>query len=65
MRNHALADFNEAVTLDPDYTSAVFLRAVVSERKGGLDHAVANETEAIRRDPKLATVCNNRGLHRD
>jgi tetratricopeptide (TPR) repeat protein len=58
----ALADFGEAVRLDPQSASLYLDRAAIYLAKGYLDQAIADYDKAIERDPKLAIGHNNRGL---
>jgi tetratricopeptide (TPR) repeat protein len=58
----AVADFNEAIRLDPNFAPAYARRGVAFGRKGELDRAIADFTEAVRLDPKLHQSYSNRGL---
>jgi tetratricopeptide (TPR) repeat protein len=57
----AIAEYTEAIGLDPDNASAYVRRAVAFYRKGDKDRAIADNTEAIRLDPKSAVAYRNRG----
>jgi Tfp pilus assembly protein PilF len=57
----ALAEFNEAIRLDPASASAYCCRALVWHDKKEFDKAIADSDEAIRLDPKHAWAHNNRG----
>jgi tetratricopeptide (TPR) repeat protein len=57
----AIADYAEAIRLDPKYALAYYNRGVAYEKKGEWDNAIAEYTEAIRLDPKYARAYNNRG----
>jgi len=57
----AMADFSEAIKLDPKYTRAYNNRGVHYARKGELDRAIADYDEAIRLDPKYVNAYGNRG----
>src|SRR5262249_905283 len=59
--DRAIADFSEAIRLDPNYAEVYNLRGVTYGNKGDLDRAIADYSEAIRLDPKLAAAYNNRG----
>lgn len=59
--DRALAEFSEAIKLDPKYAEAWFNRGKVYRAKGDLDHAVADYDEAIRLEPSALRL-NNRGL---
>jgi tetratricopeptide (TPR) repeat protein len=52
----ALADYTEAIRLDPESTTAYNNRAVTYAKKGDFERALADYTEAIRLDPHDATV---------
>jgi lipoprotein NlpI len=58
----ALADFNEAIRLDPKLAKSYNNRGIVWYAKGEDDRAVADYNEAIRLDPKHANAYNNRGI---
>ena len=58
----AIADFTEAIRLDPKYALAYFNRACDHGSKGELDKTIADYTDAIRLDVKdAARAYNNRG----
>ncbi len=58
----AIADYSEAIQLDPKLAVAWNNRGVAWLGKNEYDKAIADYTEAIRLDPKLAVAWNNRGL---
>ena len=58
---HALADFNKALELDPNLAIAYNNRGGVYEKTGKLDLALADFNKALELDPKLAHAYNNRG----
>jgi tetratricopeptide (TPR) repeat protein len=58
----AIADFNEAIRLDPKNASAQSARDLARHQKSELDKATANHGQAMRRDPKWAVSYYNRGL---
>ena len=58
----ALADYNTAILLNPEYTGAYYHRGLLLEGQGDLVGAVADYTNAIRLDPKNAGAFNNRGV---
>jgi clan AA aspartic protease (TIGR02281 family) len=63
----AIADYNEAIRLDPNqaltyHTLAYVNRARMYSDKKDYDRAIADYSEAIKLDPKLATAFNLRGL---
>jgi tetratricopeptide (TPR) repeat protein len=59
--DRAIADFTEAIRLDPKNATTHNKRGVAYHRKGDMDRAIADFTEAIRLDPKLAYAYNGRG----
>jgi tetratricopeptide (TPR) repeat protein len=58
----ALADFDEAIRLDPRSATARTSRGNLLGDKGENDKAIADYDAAIRIDPKLAPAFSNRGL---
>ena len=60
--DRAIADYTEAIRLDPKYANAYSNRGVAYSDKGDKDRAIADFTEAIRLDPKYADAYNNRGF---
>ena len=59
--DRAIADFNEAIRLDPKSARAYGNRGNDYLAKGDYDHAIADYNEVIRLDPKSARAYNNRG----
>ena len=60
--DRAIADYNEAIRLDPKITpSPTTTAALAYNGKGDYDRAIADYNEAIRLDPKYAAAYNNRG----
>jgi tetratricopeptide (TPR) repeat protein len=57
----AIADYNEAIRLDPKVAPAFGLRGNAWYVKKEYDKAIADFNEAIRLDPKLALAFHNRG----
>jgi lipoprotein NlpI len=57
----AIADFNEAIRLRPEYASAYNNRGNAWGNKGNYDRAIADYSEAIRVSPKYALAYANRG----
>ena len=57
----AIADFTEAIRLNPKIAKAYNNRGLAYENKGDYDKAIADCTEAIRLDPKFAEAYHNRG----
>jgi tetratricopeptide (TPR) repeat protein len=59
--DRAIADYNEAIRLDPKQANAYRNRGNAWREKGDLDRAIADLSEAIRLDPKYANAYVNRG----
>ena len=57
----AIADYTEAIRLDPRDAKAYYSRGLAYDNKGDYDKAIADYTEAIRLDPKDAKAYFNRG----
>jgi tetratricopeptide (TPR) repeat protein len=60
----AIADYNAALTLDPEFAAAYNGRCVARTAKGLYGFAIADCDQAIQIDPKYAYAYNNRGLAR-
>src|SRR3984893_535476 len=60
--DRAIADYSEAIRLDPKRAEAFLVRGLAFNDKGDNDHAIADVSEAIRLDPKDARAFNIRGL---
>ena len=60
--DHAIADYNEAIRIDPGLTLAFLGRGIAFSDKGDNDRAIADFSEAIRLDPKFARAYTNRGI---
>ena len=60
--DHALADFDRAISLAPDSAVPHNGRGIAYAAKNDFDHALADFTEAIRLAPSYALAFNNRGL---
>jgi tetratricopeptide (TPR) repeat protein len=63
-RREAVAQFNQAVALNPRYTIAYFMRAIVKDLLHDPQGALADYNQAISLNPKFAMAYNNRGLLR-
>ncbi|MHC2583716.1 Tfp pilus assembly protein PilF [Bradyrhizobium diazoefficiens] len=59
---HAIADFDEAIRLQPGNSTAYNNRAAAFRDMGQHDRALADYNEALRLDPKNQDVLANRGL---
>ena len=51
--DQAIADFSEALRLDPKFARAFFNRGIAYEKKGDTVHAAADRKRAIELDPSL------------
>ncbi|MCH8840041.1 MAG: tetratricopeptide repeat protein [Planctomycetes bacterium] len=58
----AIADFNEAIRLDPKYAMAYVDRGNAWRGKGENDRAIADYSKAIRLNPKLVSAYFNRSI---
>ncbi|RXT41887.1 tetratricopeptide repeat protein [Bradyrhizobium betae] len=59
--DRAIADYSEAIRLDPQYAPAYNNRGITYRQKGDLDRDIADQNEAIRLNPKFASAYTNRG----
>lgn len=60
--DHAIADWSEAITLDPNYVHAYNDRAKAYRAKGDYEHAIADYNEAIKLDANHALAYKGRGI---
>jgi lipoprotein NlpI len=60
--DRAIADFNEAIRLDPKLAMAFLGRGLAFSDKGDNDRAIADFNEVIRLDPKFARAFTIRGI---
>ncbi len=60
--DRAIADYSDAIRLNPQYARAFASRCGVWLIKGDNDRAVADCSEAIRLDPQNAKFVHNRGM---
>ena len=60
--DRAIADFNQAIRLNPDSIFALNNRGAAYARKGQYDDAIADFNEAIRIDASHGVTYNNRGI---
>jgi len=58
----ALADFTQAVALDPKNTDALYHRGVILAAKGDLNGALADYNQVLDLDSKYADAYSNRGF---
>jgi tetratricopeptide (TPR) repeat protein len=59
----AIADYDEAIRLKPDFANAYYSRGLAKSALGDKQGAIADYTEAIRLNPDYAAAAyNNRGL---
>lgn len=59
--DRALADYNEAIKLDPNNAKAYNNRGNLYDDRGDRDRAIADFNQAIKLDPTFAVAYNNRG----
>jgi tetratricopeptide (TPR) repeat protein len=64
-RREAVAQFNQAVTLNPRYTIAYFMRAITKYQLNDPQGALADYNQAISLNPQYANAYYNRGLLKD
>lgn len=60
--DRAIADFGEALRIDPSYSPAYNDRGVAYRRKGDFDRAIQDYNEALRLNPKYGLALTNRGI---
>ena len=56
--DRAIAEFDEAIRINPHYAVAYFSRGVIWNAKGDSERAIADLNEVIRLDPKIAAAHN-------
>jgi tetratricopeptide (TPR) repeat protein len=61
-RREAVAQFNQAVALNPRYTTAYFLRAIAKNLLNDSPGALADFNQAISLNPRYELAYHNRGL---
>jgi tetratricopeptide (TPR) repeat protein len=60
--DHALADLNQAIKLQPELAEAYVNRSVIYSAKGDYSRSLADLNQAIQLKPDLTVAYNNRGL---
>jgi tetratricopeptide (TPR) repeat protein len=61
-KQQALAEFNAAIRLNPQYANAYFSRAYLQEQLRNYPQALSDYNQAIAIDPKFTSAYCNRGL---
>ena len=56
-----MADFDQAIGLDPTYAKAYHNRGVIHSRRSDLERAIADYSKSIELDPSLARALVARG----
>ena len=59
-----MADFDQAIALDPRFAEAHNCRGIVWKDKGDLNRAIADFSQSIKLDPQYYGAYANRGLAR-
>jgi tetratricopeptide (TPR) repeat protein len=62
--DRAIADYNQALRIDPQNAWAYNNRGIAWRNKGDYDRAIADYNQALRIDPQNAWAYNNRGIAR-
>src|SRR6478735_6740138 len=60
--NRGIADYDQALKLDPNLTAAFTNRALALRRSGNIDRAIADFDQAIKLNPKDVAAYNNRAI---
>jgi tetratricopeptide (TPR) repeat protein len=61
-RQGAIDDYNQAITLDPNYVNAYYGRAYEKSKTGDRQGAIDDYDRTITLDPNYANAYNNRGI---
>jgi serine/threonine protein kinase/Flp pilus assembly protein TadD len=61
----AIADYTEAIRLNPQFIDAYYWRGIAKRSKKDSDGAIADYTEAIRLNPQFIDAYYSRGIARD
>lgn len=62
MYDDAIAEFNKAIEINPQYSDAYYNRGFSNAKRGNLDQAIVDYTKAIGFNPNDADTYFNRGL---
>jgi tetratricopeptide (TPR) repeat protein len=60
--DEAIAEFNKAIEIDPDFADAYYNRGIANSKKGNLNQAISDYTKAIQINPNDSDSYYNRGL---
>ncbi len=60
--DHAIADYNQALKLDPNFAKAYYNRGLAYYYKKDYDRTIADYNQALKLDPSSADAYYNRGL---
>ena len=59
--DRAIADYNKALQINPEYAETYFNRGVAHSLKGDYDRAIEDYTKALQINPQFAVAYLNRG----
>jgi len=62
MYDEAIAEFNKAIEIDPDFADAYYNRGIANSKKGNLEKAISDYSKAIEINPRDSDAYFNRGL---
>jgi len=60
--SQAIADYTQAIAIDPKYADAYYNRGIAYDRQGNFSQAICDYTKAINIIPNSADAYNNRGI---